>query len=60
MTKAEQLINATTQEIKEKAMRKEYLDWAVEYTFDDGSAIQIRKLSGRSAFAKSGQHIKTI
>lgn len=60
MTKAEQLINATTQEIKEQSIRAERLDWATEYTFDDGSSIQIRKLSGRSAFAKNGQHIKTV
>lgn len=59
MTKAEQLLNATTANIKAAAVRREILDWAVEYTFDDGSSIQCRKMSGRSAFARNGWHLKT-
>lgn len=54
MTKAEQLLNASMTEIAAAAVRRERLDHATQYTFDDGSAIQCRKLSGRSAFARNG------
>jgi len=59
MTKAEQLLNSTLSEIKDAAVRREVLDHAVQYTFDDGSSIQCRKLSGRSAFARNGWHLKS-
>lgn len=29
----------------------------IQYTFNDGSVIEVRKLSGRSAFSSSGQHL---
>lgn len=57
--KAEQLLNATGEEIKAAAVRREVLDHATQFTFDDGSSIQCRKLSGRSAFARNGRHIKS-
>lgn len=59
MTKAEQLLNATGEEIKSAAVRREVLDHATQFTFDDGSSIQCRKLSGRSAFARNGWHLKS-
>lgn len=59
MTKAEQLLNATTADIKAAAVRREITDHAVQFTFDDGSSIQCRKLSGRSAFARNGWHLKS-
>lgn len=59
MTKAEQLLNSTLSEIMDAAVRREVLDHAVQYTFDDGSSIQCRKLSGRSAFARNGWHLKS-
>lgn len=59
MTKAEQLLNSNLSEIKDDAVRREVLDHAVQYTFDDGSSIQCRKLSGRSAFARNGWHLKS-
>lgn len=57
MTKAEQLLNASMTDIAAAAVRRERLDHATQYTFDDGSSIQCRKLSGRSAFARSGWHL---
>lgn len=54
MTKAEQLLSATLNEIAAAAVRRDRLDHATQYTFDDGSSIQCRKLSGRSAFARNG------
>lgn len=57
MTKAEQLLNAPLNEIAAAAVRRERLDHATQYTFDDGSSIQWRKLSGRSAFSRNGWHI---
>lgn len=57
MTKAEQLLNAPLNEIAAAAVRREHLDHATQYKFDDGSAIQCRKLSGRSAFARNGWHL---
>ena len=54
MTKAEQLLKARLEDIAAAAVRRERLAWAVSYTFDDGSSIQCRKLSGRSAFARNG------
>lgn len=59
MTKAELLLNATGEEIKAAAVRRETLDHAVQFSFDDGSSIQCRKLSGRSAFAANGWHLKS-
>jgi len=59
MTKAELLLNATGDQIKAKAVRRDTLDHAVQFTFDDGSTIQCRKLSGRSAFAANGWHLKS-
>lgn len=59
MTKAEQLLNSTGEEIKAAALRREILDHATQFTFDDGSSIQCRKLSGRSAFARSGWYLKS-
>ncbi|MCU7240381.1 hypothetical protein [Pseudomonas peradeniyensis] len=59
MTKAEQLLNATGEEIRAAALRREILDHATQFTLDDGSSIQCRKLSGRSAFARSGWHLKS-
>jgi len=58
MTKAEQLLTATLNEIAAAAaVRRDRLDHATQYTFDDGSSIQCRKLSGRSAFARNGWHL---
>lgn len=60
MTKAEQLLDACIAEIQAAAVRRERLnDSVVQYTFDDGSSIQCRKLSGRSAFSRNGWHIKS-
>ena len=59
MTKAEQFLNATPADLKAAAVRREVLDHAVQFTFDDGSSIQCRKLSGRSAFARNGWHLKS-
>lgn len=59
MTTAEQLLNATSEQIKAAAVRREALDHAVQFTFDDGSSIQCRKLCGRSAFAANGWHLKS-
>lgn len=59
MTKAEQLLNASGEQIKAASVRREVLDHATQFTFDDGSAIQCRKLSGRSAFAANGWHLKS-
>ncbi|HCF9802631.1 hypothetical protein ACM79F_31455 [Pseudomonas aeruginosa] len=59
MTKAEKLLDATLADIKAAAVRREVMDHAVQYTFDDGSSIQCRKLSGRSAFARNGWHLKS-
>ena len=57
MTKAEQLLNASMNEIAAAAVRRERLGHAEQFTFDDGSSIQCRKLSGRSAFARNGWHL---
>lgn len=59
MTQAERLLNASTAEIKAASVRRNVLDHAVAYTFADGSSIHIRKLSGRSAFARNGWHLKS-
>lgn len=59
MTKAEQLLKATGEQIKAAAVRRKALDHAVQFTFHDGSSIQCRKLSGRSAFAANGWHLKS-
>lgn len=59
MTEAEQLINVCLEQINAAAVRREVLDHAVQFTFRDGSAIQCRKLSGRSAFAANGWHLKS-
>lgn len=59
MTKAERLLNATEEQIKAAAVRRETLDHAVQFRFDDGSSIQCRKLSGRSAFSTNGWHLKS-
>jgi hypothetical protein len=57
MTKAEQLLTAPLNEIAAAAVRRERLDHATQYTFVDGSSIQCRKLSGRTAFARNGWHL---
>jgi hypothetical protein len=59
MTQAEQLLNATREQIKTAAVRRERLDHAEQFSFSDKSSIQIRKLSGRSAFAANGWHLKS-
>lgn len=58
-TQAESLLNATIDEIKSAAVRRMVLDHATQYAFDDGSSIQCRKLSGRSAFARNGLHLRS-
>ncbi|XAI94923.1 hypothetical protein [Pseudomonas phage vB_Pa-PAC8] len=60
MTKAEQLLKARLEDIANAAVRRERLDWATAYTFDDGSSIQCRKMSGRSAFARNGWSLGSI
>lgn len=56
-TQAQRLLNAPLSQICEEALRSKRLDNGSEYTFADGSAIQTRKLSGRSAFARNGWHL---
>lgn len=59
MTRAEQLLKANREQIEATAVRRERLDHAERFTFDDQSCIHIRKLSGRSAFAANGWHLKS-
>lgn len=58
-SEAAQLLNASTEQIEAASIRRESLDHAVQFTFKDGSSIQCRKLSGRSAFSAEGWHIKS-
>ena len=58
-TQAERLLSAQCSQICEEAVRFMRLDHADEYTFVDGSSLQVRKLSGRSAFARTGMHLKS-
>lgn len=60
MTKAEQLLKAPIADIEAAATRKSWTeDGKRQYEFDDKSCIQVRKLSGRSAFASNGLHLKS-
>lgn len=59
MTEAERLLDSSSTEIKDVAVRREVLDHAVMYTFRDGSSLHCRKLSGRYAFARNGWHLKS-
>lgn len=56
-TQAQRLLSATISQICDEAVRSRRLDNSFEYTFADGSFIEIRKLSGRSAYARNGWHL---
>jgi hypothetical protein len=56
-TQAQRLLTAPISQVCDEAVRTERLDNGLKYTFADGSAIHIRKLSGRSAFARNGWHL---
>ena len=62
MTQAEQLLKVSREEIEATAVRRQRhpeVDHIEQFTFADGSIIHIRKLSGRSAFAANGWHLKS-
>ena len=58
-TQAEVLLNADVETLKSEATYKirGEADTLRLFTFNDGSVLQIRKMSGRSAFRANGQFI---
>lgn len=58
-TEAEQRLHTGIEALAAAAVSKRRVgcEGIPEYTFADGSSIQVRKLSGRSAFSASGWHL---
>lgn len=60
MTEAERLLSASEDVIAEQSTRRKRLDGdCTQYTMKDGSFIQCRKFSNRSAFSRNGWHLKS-